>query len=155
MDTETPMTPRTLLLALLAPSLLAACANETSIPEATDSAATRTTTGAASQPAAPPTAFDGTYAGRMTLNPDRTRACPPTPQEERSITVRQGRASFLIEPAVRHVLTGAVGASGDVRMADSLDRTIATTGVFANDRFQGEHRNGLCSYTVLMNKRSA
>ena len=77
---------------------------------------------------------------------------PPAPQADRSITVRQGRATFLIEPAVRHVLTGAVGASGDVRMADSLDRTIATTGIFANDRFQGEHRNGLCSYTVLMNK---
>jgi hypothetical protein len=40
-------------------------------------------------------------------------------------------------------------------MADSLDRTIATTGIFANERFQGEHRNGLCSYTVLMNKRGA
>ena len=40
-----------------------------------------------------------------------------------------------------------------MRMSDSLDRTIATTGIFANGRFQGEHRNGLCSYTVLMNKR--
>jgi hypothetical protein len=147
--------PRTLLLALLAPCLLAACANETTIPEATDSAAGRTTTAAASRPAAPVTAFDGTYAGRLTLNPDRSRACPQPAAEDRTITVRQGRASFLIEPAVRHVLSGAVGASGDVRMADSLDRTIATTGIFANDRFQGEHRNGLCSYTVLMNKRSA
>jgi hypothetical protein len=146
------MTPRTLLLALLAPCLLAACANETAIPEATDAAAGRAAA-TASKPAAPVTAFDGTYSGRLTLNPDRTRACPPAPQEDRSITVRQGRATFLIEPAVRYVLTGAVGASGDVRMADSLDRTIATTGVFANDRFQGEHRNGLCRYTVLMNKR--
>jgi hypothetical protein len=148
------MTPRTLVLALLAPCLLAACANETAIPEATDAGAARTASAAAGPPAAPVTAFDGTYTGRLTLNPDRTRACPPSPAEERSITVRQGRASFLIEPAVRHVLTGAVGTSGDVRMADSLDRTIATTGIFANGRFQGEHRNGLCSYTVLMNKRS-
>ncbi|WP_431272753.1 hypothetical protein [Dankookia sp. P2] len=147
------MSPRTLLLALLAPCLLAACANETTIPEATDTAASRAAAATASKPAAPVTTFDGTYAGRMTLNPDRTRACPPSPLEERSITVRQGRASFLIEPSVRHVLTGAVGPSGDVRMADSLDRTIATTGIFANERFQGEHRNGLCNYTVLMNKR--
>ncbi|TDH58296.1 hypothetical protein E2C06_33335 [Dankookia rubra] len=147
------MTPRTLLLALLAPCLLAACANETTIPEATDAAVGRAAATAASTPAAPVTAFDGSYGGRMTLNPDRTRACPAAAQEDRTITVRQGRASFLIEPAVRHVLTGAVGASGDVRMSDSLDRTIATTGIFANDRFQGEHRNGLCSYTVLMNKR--
>src|SRR5690349_20283840 len=58
-DTETPMTPRTLVLALLAPCLLAACANETAIPEATDSAAARTTAAAASKPSAPVTAFDG------------------------------------------------------------------------------------------------
>ena len=129
MDTETPMTPRTLLLALLAPCLLAACANETTIPEATDSAATRTTTAAASQPAAPVTAFDGTLCRPHDAEPRPHPGLPARPaQEERSITVRQGRASFLIEPAVRHVLTGAVGASGDVRMADSLDRTIATTG---------------------------
>ena len=147
------MTARTLLLALLAPCLLAAFTNETTIPEATDTAAAKSAAATASPPSAPVTAFDGTYVGRITLNPDRTRACPPTPQEERSITVRQGRATFLIEPAVRHVLSGAVGASGDVRMADSLDRTIATTGIFANNRFQGEHRNGLCTYTVLMNKR--
>ena len=150
------MTPRTLFLALLAPCLLAACANETAIPEATDTAAAaRTTaTAAASKPGVPVTAFDGSYVGRITLNPDRTRACPSTPQEDRTITVRQGRATFLIDPEVRHVLTGAVGASGDVRMSDSLDRAIATTGIFADDRFQGEHRNGLCSYTVLMNKRA-
>lgn len=147
------MPPRTLLLALIAPGLLAACVNETTIPEATDTAATRTASAASSPPTAPVTAFDGTYSGRLTLNPDRTRACPASPQEDRSITVRQGRANFLIEPSVRYTLTGAVGASGDVRMSDSLDRTIATTGVFANDRFQGEHRNGLCSYTVLMTKR--
>lgn len=147
------MTPRCLVLALLAPCLLAACTNETTIPEATDAAATRTATAAASPPSAPVTAFDGTYAGRITLNPDRTRACPPTPPDDRTITVRQGRATFLIEPSVRHVLTGAVGASGDVRMADSLDRSIATTGIFADGRFQGEHRNGLCRYTVVMNKR--
>ena len=64
-----------------------------------------------------------------------------------------GPCRFQIEPATRSVLTGAVGSSGDVRMSDSLDRTIATTGIFTNGRFQGEHRNGLCSYTVLMNKR--
>ncbi|MFC7473183.1 hypothetical protein ACFQS7_02390 [Dankookia sp. GCM10030260] len=147
------MTPRTLVLALLAPCLLAACANETTIPEATDNAAARTANASASKPSAPVTGFDGVYAGRLTLNPDRTRACRQPAPEDRTITVRQGRASFLIEPSVQHVLTGAVGTSGDVRMSDSLDRTIATTGVFDNGRFQGEHRNGLCSYTVLMNKR--
>ncbi|MBK1658166.1 hypothetical protein, partial [Paracraurococcus ruber] len=86
-------------------------------------------------------------------NPDRTRACPPAPAEEREITVRQGRAVLLIDPPTRHVLTGTVGPAGDVRMADNLDRTIATTGIFANSRFLGEHRNGLCSYAVQMAKR--
>ena len=147
------MPARTLFLALLAPCLLAACANETTIPEATDAAASRAAIAANSKPSAPVTAFDGRYAGNITLNPDRTRACPPSSQTERIITVSQGRAVFLIEPATRSVLTGAVGSSGDVRMSDSLDRTIATTGIFTNGRFQGEHRNGLCSYTVLMNKR--
>jgi hypothetical protein len=147
------MISRTLILALLAPYLLAACANETTIPEATDNATARTSAATASKPNVPVTAFDGVYAGRLTLNPDRTRACPVPAPEERTITIRQGRATFLLEPSVQHVLTGAVGAGGDVRMSDSLDRTIATTGIFDNGRFQGEHRNGMCSYTVLMNKR--
>ena len=146
------MTARALSLALLAPCLLAACVNETVIPEATTTSA-RPAAAGPSQPSTPVTAFDGRYAGRFTLNPDRTRACPPAPNEDRDITVRQGRATLLIDPPTRHVLTGTVGPSGDVRMADSLDRTIATTGIFDNGRFQGEHRNGLCSYAVSMTKR--
>ena len=117
------MPSRTLLLALLAPCLLAACVNETAIPEATDTAA-RTASAPSGPPAAPVTAFDGIYAGRLTLNPDRTRACPPAPQEDRNITVRQGRASFLIEPSVRYTLTGAVGSSGDVRMPTTPSSSI-------------------------------
>lgn len=146
------MTARIRTLALLAPCLLAACVNETAIPQATDAPATRP--GVAAAPAsAPVTAFDGRWSGSFTLNPDRSRACPPPPAGERSITVRQGRASLLFSPEARQVLTGTVGAAGDVRMADSLDRTIATTGVFSGTRFIGEHRNGVCSYAVTMTKR--
>ncbi len=148
------MTARRLILAVLAPLVLAACTNETTIPEATDATAAARTAAAAParDAAAPNTAFDGRYAGTFKLNPDRTRACPTSPQEERSITVTRGRAALLLDPPTRHVLNGVVGAGGDVRMADSLDRTIATTGVFSNNRFQGEHRNGLCTYIVLMNR---
>lgn len=145
------MTPR--ILALLAAAGLAACANETSIPQAADTARARPAGQVAAAPAAPVTAFDGRYAGSFTLNPDRTRACPPAPVGEREITVRQGRASLLLNPQARQVLSGTVGASGDVRMADSLDRTIATTGLFAEGRFRGEHRNGLCTYAVAMTRR--
>jgi hypothetical protein len=148
------MTARAPFLALFAPCFLAACVNETVIPEATTTSNRAAAAAAASsQPSALVTAFDGRYVGKFTLNPDRTRACPPAPNEERGITVRQGRATLLIDPPTRHVLTGTVGPAGDVRMADSLDRTIATTGVFDNGRFQGEHRNGLCSYAVSMTKR--
>jgi hypothetical protein len=60
----------------------------------------------------------------------------------------------MINPQVQQALTGTVGADGSVRMADSLDRTIATSGVFdGNGGFQGEHRNGLCGYSVRMTKR--
>lgn len=143
---------RGLFLALLAPCILAACVNETAIPEATDSSASRPAA-LHSQASAPVTAFDGQYTGKLTLNPDRTRACPPAPAGERSITIRQGRATLLLNPETRQVLSGTVGTAGDVRMSDSLDRTIATTGVFSDGRFVGEYRNGLCTYAVSMTKR--
>ena len=54
---------------------------------------------------------------------------------------------------MQQALTGTVGPDGSVRMADSLDRTIATSGTFEGDGFIGEHRNGLCSYSVRMTKR--
>jgi hypothetical protein len=38
-------------------------------------------------------------------------------------------------------------------MADSLDRNIATSGIFTAENFRGEHRNGLCAYSVQMTKR--
>ncbi|MDO9710009.1 hypothetical protein [Paracraurococcus lichenis] len=141
------------LLALLAPCLLAACVNETVIPQATDAPGPARPAAAAAPAAGPVTAYDGRYAGTITLNPDRTRACPAAPREQREITVRQGRASFLIVPQTRQTLNGVVGPAGDVRMADTLDRTIATTGAFAEGRFLGEHRNGLCSYAVSMTKQ--
>jgi hypothetical protein len=145
------MPARTRLPALLAPCLLLACANETVIPQATDMPAERPTQVA--PPAAPVTEFDGRYVGTVTLNPDRTRACPAAPAGQREITVRQGRASLLINPSTRQILRGTVGSAGDVRMSDSLDRTIATSGIFDNGLFLGEHRNGRCSYAVRMTKR--
>ena len=129
--------------------LLAACAAEPP-PRA---AAPRTPSTAAA-PAAPVTRFDGRYAGPLALQPDRTRRCPEAPNVERELTVRNGRASLVLNPQVRQILTGTVGADGSVRVADSLDRTIATSGVFdGNGGFLGEHRNGLCSYSVRMTKR--
>lgn len=104
--------------------------------------------------AGPPDRFDGRYVGTLALQPDRTRRCPEAPAVERELLVRNGRASLIINPQVRQALTGTVGQEGSVRMADSLDRTIATSGVFdGNGAFQGEHRNGLCSYSVRMTKR--
>ncbi|NOG71852.1 hypothetical protein [Roseicella sp. DB1501] len=146
------MTVRILIPALLAPCLLAACANETVIPAATD--ADRPDRPAqASAPRPPVTEFDGTYAGKFTLNPDRTRACPQAPMADRTLTVKQGRATLLMNPRTQHVLTGTVGEAGDLRVSDNLDRTIATSGTFTDGRFLGEHRNGLCSYAVIMTKR--
>lgn len=145
---------RTLLPVLLAPCLLAACVNETVIPEATGDAAPRRSVAATpTPPPAPITEFDGHYAGKVTLNPDRSRACPPAPAGDLTLDVRQGRATLEIDPANRRVLTGTVGASGDVRMAEALDRTIATTGIFDKGRFIGEHKVGRCTYAVSMAKR--
>jgi hypothetical protein len=59
----------------------------------------------------------------------------------------------MFNPQVQQVLTGTVGADGSVRMADSLDRNIATSGIFTAENFRGEHRNGLCAYSVQMTKR--
>ncbi|GGC56900.1 hypothetical protein GCM10011504_39060 [Siccirubricoccus deserti] len=139
----------------LAPLLLlalGACANETSIPQATDAPTPRNAS--APPPAGPVTEYDGRYAGTVSLNPDRTRTCPAGPAGQRELVVRQGRASLLLNPQTRQTLTGTVGAEGSVRMADSLDRNIATSGVFSPQGFLGEHRYGLCTYAVQMPKRS-
>ena len=66
------MTSRTLVLALLAPCLLAACTNETTIPEATDAAAARTSTAAASKPAAPVSTCRTAGSIRKVARPWRT-----------------------------------------------------------------------------------
>ncbi len=101
----------------------------------------------------PVTQFDGRYVGTLALQPDRTRRCPEPPNIERELLVQNGRARFMFNPQVQQALTGTVGEDGSVRMADSLDRTIATSGVLSEGGFRGEHRNGLCSYSVQMTKR--
>lgn len=107
---------------------------------------------AAEARALPVDRFDGRYVGTMTLSPDRTRACPAASNEEREITVRNGRAVFGINPQGRQVLTGTIAPEGSVRMADSIDRNIATSGLFTATGFRGEHRSGLCTYAVQMTK---
>lgn len=145
------MRPRHAILAV-ALLTLAACANETSLPEATSRQA------GAPRAAAPPparvVAFDGLWVGTITLNPDRTRECPQVAAQERRITVTQGRATFVLNPELRQTQTGVVAAEGTIRLVDALDRAIATTGVFADGTFRGEYRNGLCTYAVRMTKRS-
>ncbi len=119
-----------------AAALLAACADERTPP----ATAQQARAAPAAEPAAPSasvTRFDGRYAGPLALLPDRTRACPEAPAIEREITVRNGRASLMFNPQVQQVLTGTVGADGSVRMADSLDRSIATSGLFTEGRGSG------------------
>jgi hypothetical protein len=105
-------------------------------------------------PALPIGRFDGRYAGTVTLSPDRTRACPEASNEERELTVRNGRAVFVLNPQNRQTLTGTIAPEGSVRMADSIDRNIATSGLFTATGFRGEHRSGLCTYAVQLTKRS-
>ncbi len=136
-----------LVLGLLS---LLGCANETSIPESTGPRAGVSRPQAAPQPVL---AFDGLWAGTITLNPDRTRECPRAPSPEREITVTRGRATFVLNPRTRQTQSGIVAEEGGIRMVDSLDRSIATAGVFADGVFIGEYRNGLCSYAVRMTKR--
>ena len=142
---------RRLLGAFPAAALLAACAGGE--PPTPAAAGRAPSAAAAAAPTAQVTRFDGRYTGPLALQPDRTRRCPEAPNVERELTVRNGRASLVINPQVRQMLTGTVGADGSVRMADSLDRTIATSGTFDGGAFLGEHRNGLCSYSVRMTKK--
>lgn len=101
----------------------------------------------------PVTSFDGRYTGPVTLNPDRTRLCRPAPTGEVELVVTQGRARFLFDPALRQTLSGTVGRDGSIRMADIVDNSIATAGVFTDHSFIGEHRNGRCSYAVTLRKQ--
>lgn len=127
---------------------LAGCAAD----PAPTASAPRATASAPRPPAGPVTSFDGQYTGQIKLNPDRTRRCPPAPAQELTLTLRDGRGSFLVNPTTRQTLTGTVGQNGDIRLADSLDRTIATSGVFTEQGFVGEYRNGLCNYAVHLRK---
>jgi len=138
--------------AMLLPCLLLlACANETAIPEAT---APRPASAAVpSAPPRPVTAHDGRYLGPVSLNPDRTRECPRPPAVDREISVVQGRATFRLDPDRGVVQSGTIGPEGSIRMADPVDRTIATTGVFADGIFLGTYRNGFCSYAIRAVKR--
>ena len=148
--------PAVLPLGVLALGLLAllGCTNESAIPEAGiagSGGASRSAS--ASRPPPRVVAFDGRWMGTITLNPDRTRECPRAPSQEREITVTQGRATLTLNPETRQTQTGLVAAEGSIRLVDSLDRSIATTGLFADGVFLGEYRNGLCSYAVRMTKR--
>lgn len=136
---------------LLAPLAAAACAGEQAAPPAPRAAPAASSRLA--QASGPVTKFDGRYVGTLALQPDRTRRCPEPANIERELLVSNGRARFNFNPQVQQVLTGTVGQDGSVRMADSLDRTIATSGVLNEQGFRGEHRNGLCSYSVQMTKR--
>ncbi|WP_149536212.1 hypothetical protein [Siccirubricoccus phaeus] len=130
---------------------LAACANETSIPEAS-SLGSQGAARAATPVAGPVTRYDGQYVGEVTLTIDRTRTCPQGMAGPREIQVQQGRASLVINPQTGMTLIGTVGADGSVRMAETLDRTIATSGAFNPEGFIGEYRYGLCNYSVQMKK---
>ncbi len=139
-------------LAALGLLALAGCAGDTGTVVRQGSAARPSPAAEARPAAAPVTTFDGRYTGLLTLNPDRTRECPAAPAEEREITVRQGRATFTVNPAVAFTQTGTVGAEGAVRMSGTLDRAIATTGLFTDGLFLGEYRNGRCSYAIRMTR---
>ena len=137
------------LLALLA---LGACADDTPQPTVSGGRSTATASASAARGASGPvTTFDGRYSGTMTLNPDRTRRCPEGPPQA-ELTIREGRAAFVINPTTRQTLTGTIGQDGAVRMVDNVDRTIMTTGIASAQGFTGQHRNGLCSYAVSLQK---
>jgi hypothetical protein len=135
---------------------LAGCADEAPLPppvsggRVTSSAPAGGAPSATTASAAAVTTFDGRYTGSVTLNPDRTRLCPDgAPQVE--MTVRNGRATFVVNPANRQTLTGTVAPDGTIRLSDAfLDRTISTTGVFSERGFTGQHRSGLCTYAVSL-----
>lgn len=133
--------------------LLGACGTPTEPPPITVSA-TRAPREATQAPALPANRFDGRYAGTVTLLPDRTRVCPEPAAQERELIVRDGRAVLMLDPQNRQTLSGTIAPEGSVRMADSIDRNIATSGLFTTTGFRGEHRYGQCAYAVQMTKRS-
>jgi hypothetical protein len=144
------MTPHRLALAamaLLGAGLLAGCDDVPPPPSTTRAAVP-------AGPAGPVSRFDGTYAGRSTLEPDRTRACRQAPRSEVVMQVRDGRGSVVIDPELRQTLTGSVSADGTARLIDRIDRTVVTTGQIANGAFSGYHQNGPCRYSLRLDKRN-
>ena len=131
---------------------LAACADDTPpAPAVSGGRISGTSATNARTASGPITTFDGTYQGTATLNPDRSRRCPDPPPSL-DATVRQGRASLVINPSTRQTLSGTVGADGSVRMVDVVDRAIMTSGIFNAEGFTGRHQAGVCSYAISLKK---
>ena len=146
------MPGRSLLVSLAAGLLaLAACADEPSAPPVSGGRTSGTPATTARTGTGPVTTFDGTYQGTATLNPDRSRRCPDPPPTLEA-TVRQGRASLVINPVTRQTLSGTVGADGDVRMVDVVDRNVMTSGIFSAQGFMGQHRAGVCTYAITLKR---
>lgn len=146
------MPGRSLLTCLAAGLLtLVACAEEPPAPAISGGRISGSSASAARTGSGPVTTFDGTYQGTATLNPDRSRRCPDPPPSLEA-TVRQGRASLVVNPVTRQTLSGTVGADGDVRMVDVVDRTVMTSGIFNATSFTGRHQAGICSYAISLKK---
>jgi len=106
------------------------------------------------------TAYDGSYAGSVTLLQDlstgRRQLCdvfdPNDPR--RTLTVQNGAFSFLISPAFSTVVRGTVGADGSLTGSGvSSIGAITLTGKITGGAFTGEARSATCTVSVRLTKK--
>lgn len=139
--------PAGLLSVVVLASLLTAC------DQAPASAPNARAISAAAAPAPAGNRFDGRYTGVGTLTYSRGSACGPQTLN-RSVTVVNGNATFIIDGNRGSSATGAIQADGTVTMTSTQEAT-SVSGRFQGNAFTGEMRATTCHRTLELRRGAA
>ena len=134
--------------ALAALAALAACGETAPRPS---SAQTARATSAAAPPAAVGTRFDGRYTGTGTLTSSRSNDCGALSQN-RSVTVVNGNATYVVDQVRNVVVTGPVQADGAVSMTSTSDSSSRVNGRIQDGEFRGEYNSRACQRTLQLRR---
>ncbi len=143
--TRLPLLP---IIILGAAALLAACDN--TAPGATAAASARAVS-AAAPPAAVGTRFDGRYVGTGTLSASRATECGAQTQN-RSITVLNGNATYVVDQIRNIIVTGPVQPDGAVSLTGTSDSSSRVTGRIQGREFRGEYASRTCVRQLLLRR---
>lgn len=136
-------------LAIGAAALLTACAD---MPAGATPGATARAVSAAAPPAAVGTRFDGRYIGSGTLTMSRSSDCGAQSQNNRSITVINGNATYVVDQLRNIVVSGQVQPDGAISMTGTSDGSSRVTGRIQGREFRGEYASRGCVRQLVLRR---